>query len=1381
MNSIEDYVPSNNSFEINSNSFSEFDEGYVLSQIHDFFAHFDYMRESSSERTEMLRDHWGSVAELEADQNPDAEWRPSENYTPPILNLLGETAKSIASLVTYAGKSVVSNTYSMIPTPVRKLTGPISVTSFLVACFGGQVIPTIVPPTNPEPTPTIKDLESTLTARKAESSSQTSTEKSDQAPTVDATVAADSTTQVVKNGVTIKYDETNSNGIAVFKDNTTGQTVTVEVVDDSSKPLGSMLVQYMYSEDFERFIVKDPDNQYAPSFRINRHDTVPLITTFVSTPNIHIPITMQTSDHKIRKGDLAVLTENEWEHMGRLTPEQLDAENMIYSFILGLAGINLGVASDGLGKISGISDLVSGWQEPEFYDVYNVIPASPITTTIRVLVPVESPKPKIPTINSDGTYDAYLHVQKSRSEFQDFLREKLGHDLKKYIQAVNADNEFRYKEALVKFVSRVFGDNYLRLQTNAVESDFPQVTPDYFKNAWESAKSENDFHIPLKTFFEFQMEDIINQTATTAVKPNFKILTDTGEIIPFGNIDDLVMDGESLDKLRQEFSAQKETHPLEWTMHRGPHNSGYIDVELKFPLVKEWEIEFESDIRLSPAAILGNKLFVGDSSNYWPGKFDPGRLLVLSAENGEIQREIEIRHSRSGHTPAVTDDRVIFFGGGGRDFSSGRSGPDLPSYLYAIDTKSGEEMWKIRMHVAKNPIIDGKTIYITSSSNPNIRSLNAQDGEEYWKFNTEPDPNPILTTTTGNPIIKDGVIYFTNSGFFKTDLYAVTENGNLRWMADVTPELEGVRQIIDRSRSALALVGDNLIWSYYTMPFGRRSDSLEGRRGIPFEACHGVYDLIKGEKTIDKCFPFDQPHYAKIVSDGKEVYLDMDYTILRYKQGENGLRELQPINLEDPVIEMLLTRNAIVVSTNKNILAIDRKNPDIRQEIYEQTPIGPLNLPTLSANISVSGGSLYATLEDPDKIMKFSNPNAFVAREPEIAVREPGWAMHEGPFNSGYVNADINLPLEKEWSVEVVGHASQTAISQGKIFVSDLYDLKALSTQNGEEVWKAHVVVSPNVATPTVKDNILIVPGRPGPFSKSELSTSELEEILFALDLRTGEELWNQKIPASFNIPIIDNDSIYTIKRIDSGQYPFSRIQSRDVNNGELNWDYMADGLIYSIPVVRGDSIYFASDLPKSSEVYALSKDGKLKWKADATPKLGKRDYNYYDLGKHETSILAGNILFWSNTIRTIESRDSVSDRSCIEAFDITTKKLVLDDCVNGFFDNYIVSDGKEVYAGRGTTISRYAVDNGALKEMPPIRVEDEILDLLLANNVLIAKTRENILAIDRKNPDVMHKIFDIKSFRGKLSFSDGALYVTSDGIGRNDTLYKLSPVGNTK
>ena len=277
----------------------------------------------------------------------------------------------------------------------------------LITACGGQAAPT------PSPTSTAQGAISTPTARQETPTPQPTLEARVKAT---ATPTAVSTQQVVKNGVVIKYNQTDSNGIATFEDSAGGQTVTVQVVDSSSKPLHGMRVQYLDSPNFEGFIVEDPTNRYAPSFRVYPNTTVPPITGSVPPTPLYVPVTMRTSGPKIREvkdpsnekqglDNLVEHAKNEWLYLGRRTPKQLDAEDEIYSFIVGLAGVNTSVVSDVAGKIADISDSISSWHEPEFYDVYVVIPTSPITTAIRVLVPVQrEPKPApIVTPPSDKT------------------------------------------------------------------------------------------------------------------------------------------------------------------------------------------------------------------------------------------------------------------------------------------------------------------------------------------------------------------------------------------------------------------------------------------------------------------------------------------------------------------------------------------------------------------------------------------------------------------------------------------------------------------------------------------------------------------------------------------------------------------------------------------------------------------------------------------------------------------------------------------------------------------------------------------------------------------------------------------------------------------
>ena len=79
-------------------------------------------------------------------------------------------------------------------------------------------------------------------------------------------------------------------------------------------------------------------------------------------------------------------SKNEWVSLGKRTPEQLDAENQIYLFVLKLFGVDFTFVSDVAGKIAEVSGTISGWEESDYYEVYEIIPESPITTMIRVLI-----------------------------------------------------------------------------------------------------------------------------------------------------------------------------------------------------------------------------------------------------------------------------------------------------------------------------------------------------------------------------------------------------------------------------------------------------------------------------------------------------------------------------------------------------------------------------------------------------------------------------------------------------------------------------------------------------------------------------------------------------------------------------------------------------------------------------------------------------------------------------------------------------------------------------------------------------------------------------------------------------------------------------------
>ncbi len=184
-----------------------------------------------------------------------------------------------------------------------------------------------------------------------------------------------------------KNSITNSNGSVTFTDNTTDEEITILVTNLSGDPLPNMNVQYLDTTIFECFIVEDPQETYKTSLRIYPHNSMHTITMNVSGPQIRQVNINSAEGQAIEK--FVEYAGSEWIYMGRRTPEQLDAENEFYLFILKLFGLDFSIISDVAGIISEVTSLITNWEEPEYYDVYRIIPNNPITTSFRILIPVD--------------------------------------------------------------------------------------------------------------------------------------------------------------------------------------------------------------------------------------------------------------------------------------------------------------------------------------------------------------------------------------------------------------------------------------------------------------------------------------------------------------------------------------------------------------------------------------------------------------------------------------------------------------------------------------------------------------------------------------------------------------------------------------------------------------------------------------------------------------------------------------------------------------------------------------------------------------------------------------------------------------------------------
>lgn len=77
----------------------------------------------------------------------------------------------------------------------------------------------------------------------------------------------------------IKTETTDSNGEAVFTDNSTQEEVILKVVDTNNNPLSNMDITYWDGDGYEVFFVDDPFNEYLPSIGIYSHNSNHVIKT----------------------------------------------------------------------------------------------------------------------------------------------------------------------------------------------------------------------------------------------------------------------------------------------------------------------------------------------------------------------------------------------------------------------------------------------------------------------------------------------------------------------------------------------------------------------------------------------------------------------------------------------------------------------------------------------------------------------------------------------------------------------------------------------------------------------------------------------------------------------------------------------------------------------------------------------------------------------------------------------------------------------------------------------------------------------------------------------------------------------------------------------
>ncbi|UCE19682.1 MAG: hypothetical protein JSV84_04880 [Gemmatimonadota bacterium] len=200
----------------------------------------------------------------------------------------------------------------------------------------------------------------------------------------------------------IKEGTTDQDGIVHFTDNSTDEQVEVRVRNLGGDPVPDLHVWFWDYDDCEVFIVEDESVNYKASLKIYSHNSTHdiAVCSLNTSCEPEFSVIENSSDEGQAIQNFIEHAENSenWIEIGRFTKEEIDAQSEIYLFIMELAGVGTfgSAISDYAGTISDVWGEISGWEEPDHYDVYHIM-SSPDGDLVGSII-VTFPVPKTPEL-----------------------------------------------------------------------------------------------------------------------------------------------------------------------------------------------------------------------------------------------------------------------------------------------------------------------------------------------------------------------------------------------------------------------------------------------------------------------------------------------------------------------------------------------------------------------------------------------------------------------------------------------------------------------------------------------------------------------------------------------------------------------------------------------------------------------------------------------------------------------------------------------------------------------------------------------------------------------------------------------------------------------
>ena len=218
---------------------------------------------------------------------------------------------------------------------------------------------------------------------------------------------------------------------------------------------------------------------------------------------------------------------------------------------------------------------------------------------------------------------------------------------------------------------------------------------------------------------------------------------------------------------------------------------------------------------------------------------------------------------------------------------------------------------------------------------------------------------------------------------------------------------------------------------------------------------------------------------------------------------------------------------------------------------------------------------------------KLNDPRNLLSRS-----QENSWKMFRGnPMRTGISGSSFARKPSLQWLIEL-----------GPIIASPVFDNSTLyvPTITGRiyalNIFKRRIeyhfnIGSPIISSPLLHEDILIA----ATFDSWINETIILgKNLVFALDTRTGDQIWNFEIQGDvFSSPCAVCDMI-VVGSLDRRTYAIDM-------KGNVRWTFETQGEIWSSPSFNGDKIFVGSD---DGFLYCLDLDGSLQWKTQLNGKI---------------------------------------------------------------------------------------------------------------------------------------------------------------------------------